>query len=251
MKYKEPPEWLDGYPWTSADPGLFIFTVDQSVDMRVDNSGFKNRSECAADLVNRSIYQIISANYNGCAPRNRCYITVLGYAAQAKVLCEGWLSDLCESPKRIEQMTHKIPDAEGGLIDIEESMPVWVDPETCDNSINLAVLADEVQKRVNNWSKDKSTVPIVINLTARNCTGGDIYNFELKDCLVCNVLCKPDKEISDDERLYWETHSARHLPATIKEAMKRCEYDISSLFLDVSMLYAFVRAPFYYQATAR
>ena len=143
-------------------------------------------------------------------------------------------------------MTHKIPDAEGGLIDIEESMPVWVDPETCDNSINLAVLADEVQKRVNNWSQDKSTVPIVINLTARNCTGGDIYNFELKDCLVCNVLCKPDKEISDDERLYWETHSARHLPATIKEAMKRCEYDISSLFLDASMLYAFVSAPFYY-----
>ena len=143
-------------------------------------------------------------------------------------------------------MTHKIPDGEGGLIDNEVHMPVWVDPETCDNSINLAVLADEVQKRVNNWSKDKSTVPIVINLTARNCTGGDIYNFELKDCLVCNVLCKPDKEISDDERLYWETHSARHLPATIKEAMKRCEYDISSLFLDASMLYAFVSAPFYY-----
>lgn len=65
MKYKEPPEWLDGYPWTSANPGLFIFTVDQSVDMRVDYSDCKNRSEFAADLVNRSVYQIINMNYSG------------------------------------------------------------------------------------------------------------------------------------------------------------------------------------------
>lgn len=249
MKYKEPPEWRDCYPWSSANPGLFIFTVDQSVDMRVDYSDFKNRSEFAADLVNRSIYQIINHNFG--TGLRRCYITVLGYASQAKVLCEGWLSDLCESPKRIFSIVRKIPDGEGGMIDIEEEMPIWVDPKINDNNANLSILSVEVQKRVNNWSKDKRTVPIVINLTAGNYADRDVHKFELKDCLVCNVLCKTDKEISDDERLYWETHSARHLPATIKEAMKRCEYDISSLFLDVSMLYAFVRAPFYYQATAR
>lgn len=250
MKYKEPPEWHDCYPWTRPNPGLFIFTVDQSVDMRVDYSDFKNRSEFAADLVNRSIYQTISKNYSGRAPKNNCYITVLGYASQVKVLCEGWLSDLCESPKRIFSIVRKIPDGEGGMIDIEEEMPIWVDPKINDNNANLSILSDEVQKRVNNWSKDKRTVPIVINLTAGNHADRDVHKFELKDCLICNVLCKPDKEISDDDRLYWETHSARHLPATIKDAMKRCGYDIRSLFLEASMLYAFVSAPFYYQAQA-
>lgn len=209
MKYKRSSEWLDCYPWTSADPGLFIFTVDQSVDMRVDYSGFKNRSEIAADLVNRSIYQIISTNYSGHAPRSRCYITVLGYAAQAKVLCEGWLMDLCESPKRIEQMRHKIPDGEGGLI-------------------------------------DRDTVPIVINLTAGNNADRDIHNFELKGCLVCNVLCKSDKEISDGDRLYWKTHSSKHLPENVICRMRMDGYDISSLFLEPSMLDTFIRAPFYY-----
>lgn len=245
MKYKEPPEWRDCYPWSSANPGLFIFTVDQSVDMRVDYSDFKNRSEFAADLVNRSIYQIINHNF-GTGPRNRCYITVLGYASQAKVLCEGWLSDLCESPKRIFSIVRKIPDGEGGMIDLEEEMPIWVDPKINDNNANLSILSDEVQKRVNNWSKDKRTVPIVINLTAGNHADRDVHKFELKGCLVCNVLCKTDKEISDDERLYWEVHSSKHLPENVICRMKMDGYDTSSLFLEPSMLATFVSAPFYY-----
>ena len=143
--------------------------------------------------------------------KNCCYITVLGYASQVKVLCEGWLPDLCESPKRIEQIVRKVPDGEGGLMDIEEQIPVWIDSETCDSRTDI-----------------------------QRCS-------ELKDCLVCNVLCKPDKEISDDERLFWETHSSSHIPETIIDAMKMDECDISSLFLDSSMLYAFIRAPFYYR----
>lgn len=75
--------------WCSANPGLFIFTIDQSMDMKVNYSDSKKRAEFAAELVNRSIEIAINRNWNGLRVKNCCYITVLGYASQVKVLCEG------------------------------------------------------------------------------------------------------------------------------------------------------------------
>lgn len=237
--------------WCSANPGLFIFTIDQSMDMKVNYSDSKKRAEFAAELVNRYIEIAINRNINELRVKNCCYITVLGYASQVKVLCEGWLPDLCKSPKRIEQIVRKVPDGEGGLMDIEERISVWIDSETCDNKTDLFILTTEIQRIVNSWRKDNDTIPIVINLTAGIHSDIDVQRCsELKDCLVCNVLCKPDKEISDDERLFWETHSSSHIPETIIDAMKMYECDISSLSLDSSMLYAFIRTPFYSQGRA-
>lgn len=203
MKCMGPFESRDCYPWSSAHPGLFIFTVEQSMDMKVNYSQSRKKSEFASDLVNGSIIKIININYNGTRIKNRCYIIVLGYASQVNVLCEGWLSNLCESTKRIEQVVHKLSDGDGGLLDFEEQKPVWIDSETCETKADLSILTTEVQKIVNSWRKDNFTVPIMINLTAGNHSGKDMqFGFELKDCLVCNVLCKQVKEVDDDEKLF-------------------------------------------------
>lgn len=249
MKFKDPLEWRD-CTWSCGHPGLFIFTIDQSVDMKVNYSDSKKRSEFATELVNRSINQLIIKNIDGIRVKNRCYIAVIGYTSYVKVLCKGWLSDLCESPKRIERIMRKVPDGEGGLIDFEAEVPIWVEPETNGDIVNLSVFFVEVRKYVNNWNRCNRTAPIVINLTAGNYPGNNAYDWELKDCFVCNVLCKPDNEIRDDERSFWETHSSSHLPETIIDAMKMSGYDISSLFLDSSMLYVFLNTPFYFQARA-
>lgn len=246
MKCMGPFESRDCYPWSSAHPGLFIFTVDQSMDMKVNYSLSRRRAEFASDLVNGSIMKIININLNGTQVKNRCYIIVLGYASQVNVLCEGWLSNLCESTKRIEQVVLKLPDGDGESLDFEEQMPVWIDSKTCETKTDLSILTTKVQKVVNSWRKDNCTVPIIINLTAGNHSGRYIqFGFELKDCLVCNVLCKHVKEVDDDEKLFWRRHSSSNLPEKIIWTMKMYGYDINSLFLDSSMLYAFVSAPFY------
>ena len=65
--------------WSSATPGLLIFLIDQSGSMTLPYEGGETRSQFASKALNRMIDNIIQTNFNGDAPKNRCYISVIGY----------------------------------------------------------------------------------------------------------------------------------------------------------------------------
>ena len=114
--------------WSSAAPGLLIILVDQSGSMMNDYIDGDSRTVFSAKVINRVINTIIKKNFNKDKPRNRCFITVLGYGLEVKELCSGYLEELYTNPLRIEEAIRKVSDGDGGLVEKKVKRPVWIEP---------------------------------------------------------------------------------------------------------------------------
>lgn len=168
--------------WSSATPGLLIFLIDQSGSMLLP---FKDSSESrtmfSTRVVNRVIDSIIQKNYNGDHAKDRCFIVAIGYSVGAKELCSGFLSDLDNSPKRMETVKKIISDGAGGLVEIDKKMPIWVEPIEKDGWTDMAAAFKMAKEIIENWVKDKpeSPAPVIINIS----DGIPYYNH--KDTATC------------------------------------------------------------------
>ena len=115
--------------WSSATPGLLVILIDQSGSMLLPMESpneKETRTTFATKAVNRVIDTIIQKNFDGKAPKNRCFISVIGYNHKVKDLIAGYLKDLDENPIRVDKVKQKISDGAGGILEIDKSMPIWV-----------------------------------------------------------------------------------------------------------------------------
>lgn len=153
--------------WSSATPGLLVIMIDQSGSMTLDYDGGDSRSEFAAKAVNRVINTLIQKNFDGKEPKNRCYVAVLGYDEDVKVLVSGYLKDLDKSPKRIDTIKKKVSDGDGGLVTVDSKMPIWVEPIYEDNYTNMMAAFRTAKDLVGKWIKDKPDfpAPVIINIS--------------------------------------------------------------------------------------
>lgn len=153
--------------WSSATPGLLIFLIDQSGSMLSHYDGPDSRTVFATRAVNRVIDTIIQRNYNGDHAKDRCFIVVIGYSIGATELCSGFLSDLDESPIRMETVKKKISDGAGGLVEIDKTIPIWVEPTTNDGWTDMAAAFRMAKDIIENWISDKpdSPAPVIINIS--------------------------------------------------------------------------------------
>lgn len=153
--------------WSSATPGLLIILVDQSGSMMKPYDGEDSRTQFAAKAVNRVINTIIQKNFDGKQPRNRCFITVIGYDAEVKKLTSGFLQKLDENPLRVEDVTKKVSDGAGGLVEIKAKMPVWIEPIDKDRWTNMTGAFQMAKETVEAWIADKpeNPAPVIINIS--------------------------------------------------------------------------------------
>ena len=166
--------------WSSATPGLLIILLDQSGSMLHDYEG-RTRTKFASTAVNKVIDNIIQKNFDGDAPKNRCFISVIGYNHNVKELCSGWLKDLDAQPLRYETLKKKQPDGAGGIIEIEVTQPVWVEPIQDDGATNMLGAFKLAQDLVKQWITDNPDrpAPVIINIS----DGVPYYNG--KDPRIC------------------------------------------------------------------
>ena len=152
--------------WSSATPGLLIILLDQSGSMREDYEG-TTRTIFASLAVNKVIDNIIQKNFDGDAPKNRCFISVIGYNHNVKELCSGWLKDLDASPLRYETLKKKTPDGTGGLVEVEIKQPVWVEPIDKDGATNMLGAFQLAKELAEKWMADNSDgpAPVIINIS--------------------------------------------------------------------------------------
>lgn len=154
--------------WSSATPGLLIFLIDQSGSMLLPfKDSSDSRTVFASRVVNRVIDSIIQKNYHGDYAKDRCFIVAIGYSIGAQELCSGFLSDLDDSPKRTETVKKKISDGAGGLVEINKTMPIWVDPINEDGWTDMAAAFKMAKQIIEEWIKDKpeSPAPVIINVS--------------------------------------------------------------------------------------
>ena len=154
--------------WSSATPGLLIILLDQSGSM-MDSYEGTTRTKFASLAVNKVIDNIIQKNFDGDAPKNRCFISVIGYDNNVKELCSGWLKDLAASPLRYEKLKKKIPDGAGGIIEIDDELPVWVEPIDKNGATNMLGAFQLAKELVEKWMSDHEhtdyPAPVIINIS--------------------------------------------------------------------------------------
>lgn len=152
--------------WSSATPGLLIILLDQSGSMMSDYEG-TTRTKFATLAVNKVIDNIIQKNFDGDAPKNRCFISVIGYNHNVKELCSGWLKELDESPLRYETLKKKTPDGAGGIVEVDVKQPVWVEPIDKDGATNMLGAFQLAKELVEKWMADNANgpAPVIINIS--------------------------------------------------------------------------------------
>ena len=157
------------YPkqWSSISPGLLIFLIDQSTPTpNVCNDSFDPSRFCA-NFVNYQINKIISYHFNGTAPKNRCYIEVIGYSDNAKVLCSGFLTELDENPIKVIWLKKNIHDGIGGFVEIEQKIPIWIEPIMEGGNSNTVSAFQLALDTIQNWIEKypNSPAPIIVNIS--------------------------------------------------------------------------------------
>lgn len=140
------------YIGSSANPRLLILLTDES--------------EESVKLVNYLIDSTIQINFDGEAPRNRCFISVIGYNHNVKELCSGWLRDLDANPLQINRLKRKVPDGTGKIVEVEVQQPVWIESTKTQNLTpsytDAVLLSSELSQK---WGKDFNLSPIVTDIS--------------------------------------------------------------------------------------
>ena len=211
--------------WSSSTPGLLIILLDQSGSMLSPYAAGKSRTEFASLAVNKVIDNIISKNYDGEAPKNRCFISVIGYNHDVKELCSGWLKDLDENPLRYETAKEKQYNGNGGIIEVEVKQPVWVEPITQDGATNMLGAFKLAKDLCEKWMKDN--VELVDSIKSLSNNDGNVLIFNAEIGEDSNKVVFPtERGTIQQVEAQFLFDITSEIPDSYKDAARKKELDV-------------------------
>lgn len=160
-----------------ANPGYLVILLDQSFSMCYPYGSAGTKARECANAVNRVLRETVLACTDGEEVKNSCCISVLGYG-KSKDAAENAFSgslasksvvsvqDLTENCLRVENIKRKIPDGAGGVVEIDDQFPIWVEPA----AVGETPMSDGFQmasQLISQWIEEhkSSFPPVVINIT--------------------------------------------------------------------------------------
>lgn len=156
--------------WSSATPGYIIFLVDQSGSMNEDYAEGKNKAEFTAMVINSTINEIVNTNMDGDKIKDRVFISLIGYGGSGgnsvDDLRSDYLSTFGNSPLRIEKVKKKISNGAGGLVEIDEELPVFIEP-VANGLTPMGEALNFAKSLIEGWVQKKSDnpAPVIINIS--------------------------------------------------------------------------------------
>jgi len=169
-----------------SNPSCVLFLLDQSGSMgdQWGGSGETARTKAmsAADTINRWLMELVLRCTKSEGIRDYFNVGVIGYGGKVGPAFGTTLagrelvpvSDIGNSPVRVEERTKKVEDGAGGLVDQKARFPVWFDPVT-DNGTPMCHAFSQAQRVVQTWMSQHpaSFPPVVINISDGEPTDGD------------------------------------------------------------------------------
>jgi uncharacterized protein YegL len=234
--------------WSSATPGLLVILLDQSGSMTEPYSGNDSKAVFATKAVNRMINTIIDKNFDGSAPKNRCFISIIGYGTTVQEVRSDSIVQFAATPIRIDKIKKLVSDGAGGLVEQEFKLPVWVEP-IAQGTTDMAAAFQSVIQLVSKWITDKpqNPAPVVINISdglptsdmnetisaakslmSLNCSDGDVLLFNAhlnKDGANIIFPNSADMLSSDHAKFLFEISST--IPDSYKPAAQKNELKVS------------------------
>jgi hypothetical protein len=154
--------------WSSASPGYLIFLVDQSSSMATQWTGEKTFAQFTADVINRTINELISANAAGESVKDRVFISLIGYSGSDTIvdIRSDYISKYADNPIRIDKLKKKVNDGAGGLIEMSFEMPIFLEPKS-DGLTPMSGAFDLAKRLIEGWIQKKSDnpAPVIINVS--------------------------------------------------------------------------------------
>ena len=170
------------------NPSCFVFVIDQSGSMADTFGGSESRRRKAdgvADAINNFLRELTIRCAKTEGVRDYFNVAVIGYGANVGSAFTGRLSgrelvpisEIADSPARVEERTRKVEDGAGGLVDETKKFPIWFDPVA-----NGGTPMRQVFSSVENIIKEFINLhpncfpPVVIHFTDGESTDGDPTN---------------------------------------------------------------------------
>lgn len=187
-----------------ANPSCFLFLIDQSGSMQdvmdptnvapmndpmtVDGRTYtqtasgRTKAQGVSDAINRWLRELVLKCTKDEGPRDYYHVGVIGYGAQVGPALVGSLagkelvpiSQIANSPARIEERTKKVDDGAGGLAEQRVRFPIWFDP-VANNGTPMTQALSRVHVILSQWVAQNmsSFPPTVIHITDGESTDGD------------------------------------------------------------------------------
>jgi hypothetical protein len=168
--------------WSSATPGYLIFLIDQSSSMSQIWTKNISKADYTADIVNKTINELIASNAAGESVKDRVFVSLIGYGGNYSVnnLRSDYLSKYADSPIKIEQSTKQIKNGDG-YIDMNIEMPIFLESEA-DGLTPMGGAFDLAKRLIQGWIEKKQNhpVPVIINISDGQPEGPDRDSTELE-----------------------------------------------------------------------
>jgi hypothetical protein len=165
------------------NPTAILFVIDQSGSMDEKMATGKSKAEFVADVLNKTIYTLVTNCTKSDGVRNYFDIGVVGYGGSGVGPGLGGLlsgaivhpiTALANSPLRVEDRTRLEDDGAGGVLERRIKFPVWFDPVSSGGTPMTAALTKAAEALVG-WcdSHPNSYPPTIIHVTDGASTDGD------------------------------------------------------------------------------
>ena len=167
-----------------SNPSCFLFLIDRSGSMEDDWAGEpgKQKAEGLATVINRLLQNLVIKCAKSEGVRDYYHVGVLGYGGNVGPAFSGQLagknlapiSEIADTPARIEERTRKTDDGAGGLVEQTVKFPVWFDA-VASGGTPMCQAFTRAQSIVRGWLErhPDGFPPIVINITDGEATDGD------------------------------------------------------------------------------
>ena len=160
-----------------ANPGYLVILIDQSFSMCYPYGSAGTKAKECSTAVNRVLRETVLACTDGEEIKNSCDISVIGYGKTKDAAVNAFsgtlaskpvvnIQDLTENCLRVEKIKRKVSDGAGGLVEIDDEFPIWIEPTAVGETPMTEAFA-AASELVSHWiGEHKSSFPpVVINIT--------------------------------------------------------------------------------------
>jgi hypothetical protein len=226
-----------------GNPTSFIFLLDQSRSMSERFGDHdQTKAEFVADVVNRTLHDLVIRATRADGVRDYYYISVIGYGRSIGPAFSGALSgkshvpisEIAANPSRLELRLKKVPDGEGRTLEQQIRFPVWMNA-TFGGWTHMCAGLTVVRNLLDEWLRERANgfPPTVLHLTDGGSTDGD------PTTIAADIL---SRNSTDGQVLLFNCHvTGRHATkieypvsgASLPDSRARILFNISSPLPDV------------------
>ncbi len=164
------------------NPTAFLFVIDQSGSMDEKPEGGRSKAEFVSDVLNRTVYTLVTNCSKADGVRRYFDVGVLAYGgSEVRTGFGGALSGgvihpitgVAEAPVRVEERSRKVDDGAGGVVEQKVKFPVWFEPKSSGGTPMRAALTKAAEV-IAEWcdAHPNSYPPTILHVTDGQSTDG-------------------------------------------------------------------------------